>query len=210
MKVAFSLPERGSFMFAAWLLAVIPGLPFDRNTLIYGGTAGGVAIFLLFVFVFFRGRKETSPEDGLAEDLAQLPPIARGERHYLLKVMNQPVRLRLVIIAPVGKKTVGKVDSALEQIFRGLGEVAIDDRPRVRIWPPQLSTTGFAPTFFRLVKRPDPDGKPSRWILLAGPARAGNTPVLLGLAVQAETPSKLGLVTMTESQWGEVLRIENA
>jgi hypothetical protein len=197
-------------MFAAWLLAVIPGVPIDRTTLLYGGAAGGVVIFVLFVFVFFRGKKQTSPEDGLAEDLSQLPAIGKGERHYLLKVMNQPVRLRLVVIAPVGKKTIGKVDSALEQIFRGLGEVAIDDRPRVRIWPPQLSTTGFPPTFFRLVKRPDPDGKPSRWILLAGPARAGNTPVLLGLAVQAETPSKLGLVTMTETQWGEVLRIENA
>src|SRR5262245_8849520 len=102
MKVAFSPPERGPFMFAAWLLAAIPGLPIDRTTLLYGGAAGGVVIFLLFVFVFFRGKKETSPEDGLAEDLSQLPPIGKGERNYLLKVMNQPVRLRLVVIAPVG------------------------------------------------------------------------------------------------------------
>ena len=86
--------------------------------------------------------------------------------------MSQPVRLRYVVVAPVGKKPIGKVDSVLEQVFRGLGEVAIDDHPRVRLWPPQLSTAGFAPTFFRLTKRPDPPGRASRWILLAGPARA--------------------------------------
>ncbi|MGL4551433.1 MAG: hypothetical protein ACRC33_09620 [Gemmataceae bacterium] len=196
-------------MLAAYLLAAAPGLPTDRTTLLYGG-AGGVVLVLLLIVVFFRGKKVRSPDDGLAEDLAQLPPVPKGERHYQLKVMNQPVRVRLVVIAPVGKKTVGKVDSALEQIFRGLGEVAIDDRPRVRIWPAQPSTAGFAPTFFRLVRRPDPDGRPSRWVLLAGPARAGNVPVLLGLAVEAESASKLGLLTMTETEWGEALRIENA
>jgi hypothetical protein len=191
------------------LLAVVPGLPLDRNLLLYGGGAAGAVILILFVIVVFRGRgKKPDPEAGLAEDLAALPPVPKGDRNYLLKVMNQPGRLRLVVIAPVGKKTVGKVDSALEQVFRGLGEVSIDDKPRVRIWPPQLSTTGFAPTFFRLTKRPD--GKPSRWVLLAGPARAGNTPVLLGLAVLTDEPTNLGLITMTETQWGEVLRIENA
>lgn len=191
------------------LLAVLPRLPIDRNLLLYGGGAAGALVLIMIVIVVFRGRgKKIDPESGLAEDLTTLPPVPKGDRHYLLKVMNQPGRLRLVVIAPVGKKTVGKVDSALEQVFRGLGEVSLDDKPRVRIWPPQPSTTGFAPTFFRLTKRPD--GKPSRWVLLAGPARAGNVPVLLGLAVLTDQPTNLGLITMTETQWGEVLQIENA
>jgi hypothetical protein len=199
--------------FLVQAIFAVPNLPFPgggNKMVLYGGAAAG-GLLLLFILVFLsRGKKKVDPETGLGEDLAAIPAPAKGPRHYQLMVMNQPVRLRLVVVAPMGKKTIGKVDSALEQIFRGLGEVAIDDKPRVRIWPAQLSAQGFAPTFFRLSKRPDPDGKPSRWILLAGPARAGSTPVLLGLAVQADSATKLGLMTMTETKWGEVLRVENA
>lgn len=200
-------------MFSLWGFAAdLPEIPNSfgiDSKYIYGGAIG---VFVLLTLVIFSrlGKKKIDPEENLGEDLASIPKPGKGQRHYQLFVMNVPVRLRLVVIAPVGKKTVGKVDSALEQIFRGLGEVSLDDKPRVRIWPAQLSVGGFAPTFFRLTKKPDPDGKASKWILLAGPARAGNMPVLLGLAVEAEQASKLGLMTMTETQWAEVLRVDNA
>jgi hypothetical protein len=180
------------------------------NLPLLGAVAGGLLVLLVLLFLFRGGKKKVDPEENLGEDLSAIGPAPKGPRHYQLYVMNQPVRLRLVVIAPMGKKVVGKIDTALEQIFRGLGEVAIDDKPRVRLWPPQLSAAGFAPSFFRLTKRPDPDGKASKWILLAGPARAGSMPVLLGLAVQADELTKTGLVTMTETKWGEVLRVENA
>jgi hypothetical protein len=200
----------------AWwdLFAAIPNIPIpaDQKTrVLYGAAAAGAALVLfLFVVWLRRGKKPANPESNLAEDLAKLPPPGKGKRHYQLLVMSQPVRLRLVVVAPVGKKPIGKVDSVLEQVFRGLGEVAIDDHPRVRLWPPQLSSGGFAPTFFRLTRRPEPAGKPSRWILLAGPARAGATPVLIGMAVLADVPTTAGLVTVGETQWNEILRVENA
>jgi hypothetical protein len=186
----------------------VPGVPDDIAFL--GAVGLGAFLVLLLLFTMLRRGKKADPEAGLAEDLSTLPPAPKGQRHYQLTVMNQPARLRLVVIAPVGKKTVGKVDSALEQVFRGLGEVSFDDKPRIRIWPAQLSTTGFPPTFFRLTKSPDAEGRPSRFIMLAGPARAGAMPVLLGLVVEVGEPSKLGKVTMTETQWGEVLRVEPA
>jgi hypothetical protein len=195
-------------LFAA---AGIIGLPADKNTVfLYGGIgAGGMLLLLILIALLRRDRSKINPESGLAEDLSKIPAPAKGPRHYQLLAMSQPVRLRLVVVAPVGKKVIGKVDSVLEQIFRGLGEVCLDDKPRVRLWPAQFSTAGFAPTFFRLTRRPEPAGKPSRWILLAGPARAGGTPVLLGLAVFADTPSTAGLVTVDETQWSEILRVEN-
>jgi hypothetical protein len=195
------------------LFAKTPANPIPlggNNLFLIAGAVGGGLLSLLILILLLSRKKKVDPEAGLGETLAVLPPPPKGPRHYQLKVMNQPVRLRFVVVAPVGKKTVGKVDTVLEQVYRGLGEVSIDDKPRIRIWPPQLSVAGFAPTFFRLTKRPDPDGRPSQWILLAGPARAAGKPVLLGLAVQAEQPSRLGLMTMTETQWGEVLRVENA
>src|SRR5262249_48232171 len=148
------------------LFAKLPSIPVPpgNNLVLIGAAAGGVLVLLLLIMLL-RRKKKVDPEGGLGEDLATLPAPPTGHRHYQLKVMNHPARLRLVVIAPVGKKPIGKVDSALEQVFRGLGEVSIDDKPRVRIWPPQLSVAGFAPTFFRLTKRPDADGKPSRWVL---------------------------------------------
>ena len=190
------------------LPVTIPGVP--DNIAFLGAVGIGAFLVLLLLFAMLRRGKKVDPEAGLGEDLSTLPPAPKGQRHYQLFIMNQPARLRLVVIAPVGKKTVGKVDSALEQIFRGLGEVSFDDKPRVRIWPAQLSTTGFAPTFFRRTKSPDADGRPSRFVMLAGPARAGSMPVLLALVVEVSELSKLGKMTMTETQWGEVLRVENA
>lgn len=195
------------------LFAAAPKLPDlgGNNLLLYGGLGAAAVLLLLIVLFRVLGRKKQhDPEDNLGEDLAAIPPVGKGHRHYELLILNTPARLRLVVVAPVGKRTVGKVDSALEQVFRGLGEVAIDDKPRVRIWPAQLSTAGFAPTFFRRTRRPDADGKPSRWVLLAGPARAGSTPVLLAIAAQTDTPTTLGLITMTETKWAEVLRVQNA
>src|SRR5262245_10222339 len=186
-------------------------LPAGNDLLLYGGIAAGVVLVLLILAALLRrGERPVAPEAGLGEDLSTYPPAPKGQRHYQLSVMNQPVRLRLVVVAPVGKKPVGKVDSVLEQVFRGLGEVSIDDKPRVRVWPPQLSTSGFAPTFFRRTKKPEPEGKPSRWVLLAGPARSGQTPVLLALACQTDEPTRMGSITMTEAQWNQVLRVENA
>jgi hypothetical protein len=175
---------------------------------LFGGVGGAVLVFLAAVLL--GRRRKVDPEAGLGEDLASIPAPGKGPRHYQLLVLNTPVRLRLVVVAPVGKRPVGKVDTVLEQVFRGLGEVAIADKPRVRVWPPQLSSAGFAPAFFRLTKRPEPPGAPSPWVLVAGPARAGGAPVLVGLAGQTDAPSKLGVVTVNESQWAEVLRVENA
>ena len=137
-------------------------MPAERGTLIlYGGGAAGGMLLLVLLIVWLRGGKRpASPEAGLGEDLGKLPAPPQGRRHYQLLVLGRPVRLRYVVVAPVGKKPLGKVDSVLEQVFRGLGEVSIDDHPRVRVWGPQLSSAGFAPTFFRLTRRPEPEGRP--------------------------------------------------
>lgn len=190
------------------ILTAVPGLPLDQTTLLYAGGALGGFVFVILVIVWLQRGAPKEPEEGLMEKLSTLPPPPTGARAARLKVMNLPGRLRLVVVAPSGKRTVGNVEAALEEVFNGLGEVAAEDKPRVRIWPPQLSAQGFAPTFFRNTQRPDADGKPSRWVLLAGPARAGGVPVLLGLAVLVDKPTTMGLVTMTETKWGEMLSVD--
>jgi hypothetical protein len=191
------------------LFADLPELPLGQDKLLlYGGVAAGVAVLLLFLLVVLRrGRKPVDPEAGLVEDLATYPP-PRGNGRLRLK--NQPARLRLVVVAPVGKKPLGEPEAVLEGILRGLGAVIAEDRPRLRVWPPQLSTRGFGPTFLRLTRKPEPEGRPSRWVLLAGPARSAGQPVLVGLALWTETPGKLGPLLLDELQWGEVLTVTGA
>jgi hypothetical protein len=193
------------------LFAILTRLQEDRELLYYGGGAAGVTLLLLFVIVVFRRRKVKPPaESGLVEDLAALPPPPKGPPAQVLRVRGLPVRLRLVVVAPAGKAEIGKIDTVLQQVYRGLGEVELADRPRLRVWPPQLSKAGFAPVFFRNARRPTPDGAPSRWVLLAGPARAGTRTVLLGLAAEADEEHDLATIVMDEADWPRELRIEKA
>jgi hypothetical protein len=164
-----------------------------------------------FLGLFLRGPKHPDLQAHLAETLAEYPPPPPpGPRR--LTVLGQPVRVRLVVVAPVGTTVVSAeaAESLLDEVYRGLGAVIARDKPRVKVWPRQLSNTGFAPTFHRLVQSPDAPGSPSRWVLAAGVARAGQKPFLLGLALLADGPSTLGQLTFEPKQWAEQLQIQVA
>jgi hypothetical protein len=173
--------------------------------------AGFVVGAGLLVLKRLRSRKGTvDPDSGLGEKLAAYPAAPRPGTHRLT-FEGQPVRLRLVVLAPAGRAMQLNSDMAegvLQAIFHGLGEVADLDRPRIRIWPGQLSQEGFAPKFFENVDRGESQGKPSRWILAAGPAQAGQRAVLLGLALEATSPMARGNVRMDAEKWMEKLRVQ--
>jgi hypothetical protein len=176
---------------------------------------GTVVIYLLAwmsgkAWVGIFGRPVVDLEKGQREKLADYPPSPGDPGPRRLTVQGLPVRVRLVVVAPIGKASIvaEEVEALLEQIIRGLGDIAGKDKPRVRVWPAQLSNTGFAPVFHRLTEKPEPDGQPSRWVLVAGQARAGGKPVLLGLALWADEASTLGRLTLDQSRWGEVLRVQ--
>jgi hypothetical protein len=159
-----------------------------------------------------RGRKKPNPEKNLAEDLGSYPPAPGKPGSRRLHVEGYPARIRLVVLAPQGKQDnvdAGRAEAILELVIKGLGGIAGQDHPRVRIWPPQLSTEGFAVSFHRLTKKPEPDTRPSRWVLVAGQARAGQKKVLVGLALQTDEKTSLGKLTVEPDRWNEVLRIKS-
>lgn len=179
--------------------------------LIAVGVGGLVAALILLRIAAGRKRPHPDLERGLREDLAEYPPPPPASARRLT-VNGTPARVRLVVVAPTGKHrdpiTPDDVPEILDDVFRGLGKFVTADRARVRVWPPQLSVAGFAPTFHRLVESPDAGNKSSRWVKLAGPARTGQRPILLGLAVLADEPVKLGDVHVETTEWGELLQIE--
>jgi hypothetical protein len=187
-----------------------PGPPLIGNNLVFYSAVGGAVFLLMLLFLWLR-RGRPAPVDaeaGLLERLADYPPAGPGPQRLFLH--GQPMRLRLVVLAPMGKRPLPAAEAMeplLERVLRGLGDIARQDRPRVRVWPPQLSQHGFAPTFFRLTLRPQGAGQPSPWILAAGPARAGGQQFLLGLALFADEPTDENDRILQAHQWKELFRV---
>jgi hypothetical protein len=190
----------------------VGGFDFHANYAFY--VAIGVAVValigsgLLLLRLLRPKLKEVDPEAGLAQNLAEYPPppVAPGKRR--LTVKKQPARLRLIVVAPVGRKDAPNASQAAvlaDHVLHGLSDVIRADKPRVIVWPSQLSNAGFAPTFFRLVRRPEPEHIDSRWVLVAGPATAKGQKILLGLALWADEPNDLDRIAVEPDQWNEVL-----
>lgn len=190
-----------------------PGPPLIGNNLGFYSVFGSVLLLLLLSLVLWlrrRRRPAVDPEADLIENLSGYPPAGPGRQQLLL--YNEPLRLRLVVLAPLGKRALpieGGVEPLLDRMLRGLGDIARQDRPRIRVWPPQLSQQGFAPSFFRLTHRPEQAGKPSPWVLAAGPVRIGGHQFLLGLALCSGEPTELGNLSLQMNQWRDVFRIES-
>jgi hypothetical protein len=189
---------------------ILQGVPWMLGVI--GAAVMVLLILIVLVGVVFRRRPAPKdPEAGLRENLAEYPPAPRSGSPRRLHVESYPGRLRLVVIAPVGKVAqvdASKAEPLLEHVLKGLGGIAQHDRPRVRVWPPQLSHQGFAVKFHRLTEKPDPDGRPSHWTLAAGRARVGEHFLLLGLAVWTEEPTTLGRLTLEPDQWPTLLRVK--
>jgi hypothetical protein len=201
----------------AVLLADVPLVPEpgqgSRSWVFYGAAAGAVVLVVALVAVLIGRRKRPAhdPEAGMGEDLAEYPPPPPLKASKQLTLQGHPVRVRLVVVAPVGRRTVaddGHVEPLLDMVVPGLGAAVSQDKARVRQWPLGLSVTGFEPMFFRRVRRPEPPGRRSRWILLAGHTRAGSRPLLLGLALWLEQPSDVGNVAVGPEEWNDLLRVE--
>ena len=170
---------------------------------------GLMALGLLLMLMLGRRRKSVDSDEGLGEDLSAYPLAPQAGPHRL-KFEGQFVRIRLVVLASARnvELTADMAESLLQSVVFGLGDVARADKPRIRIWPPQLSHAGFVPKFFRYVRKPEPEGKPSPWILLAGQAKAGNKPILVGLALALAEPSTRGNVHLDANEWDYKLRIQ--
>jgi hypothetical protein len=196
------------------LRAQADGLPdLVRENWVYAAIGLGLLVALVVLIRIATGRKKKYPdlEKGLREDLADYPPPPATAGARRLRVNGVPVRVRLVVVAPTGKlqETISPdhVPDLLDDVLRGLGGFVRTDKPRIKVWPPQLSVAGFAPTFHRLVQSSDAADRPSRWVKLAGPARTGKRPVLLGLALWADEPCQVGDVVVETTEWGELLQV---
>jgi hypothetical protein len=185
------------------------------------GVAALVALVVAWLLLrgiaraLFRRRPVPAPDPdaGLEEDLSEYPPPPTRPGARQVHVEGVPARVQLIVVAPVGKRHRVDADALpvlLDQVVRGLAEVIAHDRPRLRVWPPQLSRQGFTVKFHRMTQRPEEEGEPSRWVLVAGESPARPRPLLVGLALACAEANHIGRLTLEPGQWNDVLRVRAA
>ncbi|HKI34115.1 MAG TPA: hypothetical protein VKA46_19840 [Gemmataceae bacterium] len=180
----------------------------------------GVGVLLLIVLLllvrklwralFGRAKESDAWDRELDVNLDECPLPTRPVGQRQLTVYHQPARLRLVVVAGVGREATidaTAVEKLLDKVVPGLGAAAQTDRPRVRVWPPQMSHHGFTAAFHRHTRKAAGRGEPSRWVLLAGRAQAGRQPVMVGLGLWADEPNTIDRVNLEQHQWLDVLRL---
>jgi len=177
--------------------------------------AAVISAVLLFVWWSFFRRRPAPPPPSPSElkvDVASLPAHGPGAEEPRLECYGVPVRLGVLVLAPVGRS--GAIPPAeqllnvVDLLLPGLVDVVSEHQPLVRFWPPQLSSQGFVNSFFHNCLLPGERGKGTPWCSVAGKFNAGGEMYLAGLVCCADRPNGLGQIAIThEGQWNDVLRI---
>jgi hypothetical protein len=197
-----ALPEDAAAWLSGWGWYVVLGF-------------GALVVLLLFLgLLSFIGRlfarRPRHPAPNLEERFADYPPLppSTGDRRLLIE--GVPVRLRLVVLAAAGTESVfdeNQLDKLLDRVLPGLGGIFNVDKPRVRIWPLQLSSEGFAHHLHRNTIIPEGERQLSRWVVVAGRAKLDDCQVMLGMGLEAIKPTTVGRKTLDTHEWPVVLRV---
>ena len=170
----------------------------------------GLLVRAVWRALFGRKPPKEDWDRHLRVQLDECPLPVRPPGVQWLYIYHLSVRLRLVVLAPPGKDAevdALAVEKLLDRILPGLGGIAANDRPRIRVWPKQMSGQGFIASFHRCTVKSEPEGEPSRWVLVTGRAMVGRQAVLLGLGLWAGEPNAIGRLTLEPHQWLDVLRL---
>ena len=187
----------------AQLPTTVAGLPFP---VVVGA---GAIVVLLLLWLMFRGGSRPPAAKETREDIAAYPPPP-PLRDVQLTFLNEPVRVRLIVLAPIGRRELPENPEAeLDRVVRGLGKVFKQDKPAWRNWAAQLSPKGFRAQFGRGVKLAIPDGETSDVQLVCGPVRLGGQLVMMGMVLLAEEMAERQVREIEQQGWAEQMRVEN-
>jgi hypothetical protein len=187
----------------------------EYSLYILGGTlcVGALVSLLLLLAILrllFRAKAKAVESKDLTEDLTEYPDLKSNSSDRQLRIEGVPARFRLVVVAPAGTASevdVDELEALLEQIVSGLGEIYKYDKPRVKVWPTQLSYQGFGAHFHKCMQSGTEDGEQTRWALVAGRIKVGKRQFMLGLALQTIKPNTIGRRTIDSHEWATVLRV---
>jgi hypothetical protein len=206
-------------------VAQVPGLDFfaDAETRLLALLGFGAALLLCLAAIVLVAlrllRKQPTAlldqQDELAIDVAALPTIPPPKEGEQLEFFGTPVRLAVMVLAPVGRggdiPAPAELAMTLENLLPGLQGIVSRHQPRIVLWPNQLSSQGFLQAFFNLAALPGDHGKGTPWCSAAGKFEGGGQQYLAGLICCAAGPNSLGEMTVDKpGQWLSVLRVRAA
>ena len=171
-------------------------------------------IVLWFVFRRKPARLPAPPPDPPI-NVATLDASGAPADVTQLEYYGCPVRLAVLVVAPVGRAGSIPEKELLPELFEQFVpqflQVVAAHQPQLQFWPPQISSAGFANSFFGKVALPGDRGKGTPWCALAGRFTAMGGHYLAGIVCCGdEGATGLGqLVIEQEGQWRDVLRVKN-
>lgn len=161
-----------------------------------------------------RKRRRTKKVDPLKVNLRELGEGFTESGPERLTVKGVPARMRLVILSR-GSRNTGDIseemaDRVLDWIKEGLAGATAADYPRMVVWPPFYSVDGFATALAAHVAIPEPKGRKSRWVIVAGHVKMGPSFVHVGLGLYADEATTLRNLQVRGEKWVGVLGIQKA
>ena len=179
------------------------------------GLLGLVILALLTrrVVRLFKKPSEVSLVDPLRVVDLTAEPLGKTSR-VDLKVHNMPVRLGVVVLAPLGRIELPDDDelpSILDGLVPGLGAFIEIDKPIIRTWSNQVSVGGFANNLALHMQVENQDLTETPWCLVAGKTKRPDGLLLVTLALAAATQNRLGGVRLEEeSQWMQAIQVSQS
>jgi purine-cytosine permease-like protein len=179
---------------------------------ILGGLVVLLALLIVQYFLRRRHKKEPLLPPELHVELDRLVNEGPPAGLPIFEFYNLPVRLAGVVFAPVGRMRElpppAELSAVFESVLPGLGCVVERHAPLVRYWPHQVSTRGFATSFFTNIRLPGDRGKGTPWSAVAGIFMHDGVPIMIGLVLRAAAANSLGqIVVNTEHEWLGCLRV---
>ena len=179
------------------------------------GLLGLVILALLTrrVVRLFKKPSEVSLVDPLRVVDLTAEPLGKTSR-VDLKVHNMPVRLGVVVLAPLGRIELPDDDelpSILDGLVPGLGAFIEIDKPIIRTWSNQVSVGGFANNLALHMQVENQDLTETPWCLVAGKTKRPDGLLLVTLALAAATQNRLCVVRLEdESQWMQAIQVNQS
>ncbi len=180
---------------------------------ILGGFVVLAALSIVRRILRKRRKKEPPLPPELHVELGKLVNEGPPAELPILEFYNLPVRLAGIVLAPVGRMRElpppAELPAVFESVLPGLEGVADRHRPLILYWPNQVSTRGFASSFFSNIRLPGEGGKDTPWSAAAGIFKHRGTPIMIGLVLRAASSNSLGQVVVnTEHEWLGCLRVK--
>jgi len=144
-------------------------------------------------------------------DLTSIERALADAVRFPLRVYHLPVRLGLVVVAPLGHEAgvvdVDAIPDLLDQAVPGLGKVQRELKAKTWVWPVQMSANGFRHALTAHLRVEGKDVKGSRWCLVTGRVVTQDHQYMWGLGLYSHEPNNLGCVAVeSEFKWLDVVR----